>query len=231
MRDAMGGEVLREQIVRLFGEEPRIVSGAEEARLSFMGSLSGLSEVGDGSGDEVGMFDIGGGSTEVVIGRRVPGAAPVVSFAKSCDIGSVRLTERFSRADPPQPAELAAIRATARASFRDVPPLPGAGAPVGVAGTMTTLAAVQLGLTPYEGARVHGLKLSTVALAMAVNHLAKLDTPTRASLPGMEPKRADVIVAGGLIAVELLEHWRAKEVIISDRGVRWGLVEEFCSSG
>lgn len=227
MRDAMGGEVLREQIVRLFGEEPRVVSGAEEARLSFVGSLSGLSGVGDGTGDEVGMFDIGGGSTEVVIGKRLPGAAPVISFARSFDIGSVRLTERLCSADPPQPAELAAIRTTAREIFRDVPPLPGANAPVGVAGTMTTLAAVQLGLTPYDGARVHGLKLSAAALATTVSQVAKLDTRTRASVPGMEPKRADVIVAGGLIAVELLEHWRAREVIISDRGVRWGLLEEF----
>lgn len=228
MRDAKGGEVLRELVVRLFGEEPRVVSGAEEARLAFMGSLSGLSGVSQANGDEVGMFDIGGGSTEVVIGKRPRGLAPTISFAKSFDVGSVRLTERLCKTDPPRPAELAAIRAVAREAFRHVPPLPGASGPVGVAGTMTTLAAVQLALTPYDGARVHGLKLETEALAATVHRLAKLDTRTRASLPGMEPKRADVIVAGGLIAVELLEHWLAKEVVVSDRGVRWGIAEELC---
>lgn len=230
MREATGGEALRELVLRLFGVEPKVVSGAEEARLSFVGSLSGLSMVGDRSRDEAAVFDIGGGSTEVVIGKRPRGAAPIFSFAQSFNLGSVRLTERFCNADPPRPAELAAIRAAARETFREVPPLPRGRGPVGVAGTMTTLAAVQLGLTPYDGARVHGLKLEAEAFASTVDRLAKLDRGSRAALPGMEAKRADVIVAGGLIAVELLEHWQAKEVTISDRGVRWGIVEELCSS-
>ncbi len=226
MRDARGGEAVRACVARLFGEEPTVLAGADEARLSFIGALSGLPAVGD---REVGLFDIGGGSTEVVIGR-VESGAPQISYAHSFDVGSVRMTERFRPSDPPSSAELSSIRDCAREFFRTVPALPGPFAPVGVAGTMTTLAAVQLGLAPYDGSRVHGLTLTSDDLVATLGHLAAVDLKTRAGLPGMEPKRADVIVAGALLAVELLEHWSAREVIVSDRGVRWGLAEELCRS-
>jgi exopolyphosphatase/guanosine-5'-triphosphate,3'-diphosphate pyrophosphatase len=98
--------------------------------------------------------------------------------------------------------------------------------PVGIAGTVTTLAAVSLGLFPYDGARIHGQILSRQSLDATVTRLAALPLDARREVPGMEPKRADVIVAGGLIALALLEHWGADEVRVSDRGVRWGLAEE-----
>jgi exopolyphosphatase/guanosine-5'-triphosphate,3'-diphosphate pyrophosphatase len=85
---------------------------------------------------------------------------------------------------------------------------------------------VELALEPYDGARVHGHTMTRAALAAVVERLAGLDVAARAAVPGMEPKRADVIVAGGVIALALLDKWRADAVRISDRGVRWGLAEE-----
>jgi exopolyphosphatase/guanosine-5'-triphosphate,3'-diphosphate pyrophosphatase len=223
MRDASGGEALRSTVARLFGVQATVLTGQDEARLAFIGALSGLRGLDEQA--DVGVFDIGGGSTEVIMGRRGP-RGPQLSYAHSFDVGSVRLTERHCSSDPPSAAQIAEVRAVARDCFRAVPELKGPVAPVGVAGTMTTLAAVQLGLAPYDASKVHGLTLSAESLRSTVLGLAEVDATTRARLPGMEPKRADVIVAGGLIAVELLEHWETTSVVISDRGVRWGLAEE-----
>jgi exopolyphosphatase/guanosine-5'-triphosphate,3'-diphosphate pyrophosphatase len=91
---------------------------------------------------------------------------------------------------------------------------------------MTTLASVSIGMAPYDGARLHGRSLSCEELRRTVVRLASLDLAARRGVLGIEPKRADVIVAGGCIALSLLDHWRSRAVTISDRGVRWGLAEE-----
>jgi exopolyphosphatase/guanosine-5'-triphosphate,3'-diphosphate pyrophosphatase len=221
MRDAAGGESLRAAIRAMWGTEPRVVSGEEEARLAFTGSLSGL-EV---PAEEVGVFDVGGGSTEVVLGLAGSGIARI-DYAESFDIGSVRLTERHVSHDPPAADERRAVTSAAQSAFARVPQLPGKHPPVGVAGTMTTLAAVSLELSEYDGARVHGHRMRREDLRRTLDRLASLDVAARRRLPGMEPNRADVIVAGGLIALALLDHWNAEVVQISDRGVRWGLALE-----
>jgi exopolyphosphatase/guanosine-5'-triphosphate,3'-diphosphate pyrophosphatase len=221
MRDARGADELRAFVRATFGVEARVVSGDEEAQLSFSGALSGLPAQ---STEDVSVFDIGGGSTEVIVGRT--SRPPVISFAASYDLGSVRLTERHVSHDPLTPEERETIVRTARDAFLAVPLLPGAREPIGIAGTMTTLAAVSLALVPYDGARVHNTVMTRLELEGVVAHLARLDLPSRRALPGMEPKRADVIVAGGLIALALLDHWGARAVRISDRGVRWGLADE-----
>jgi len=219
MRDAAGGEELREAVRALFGVDARVIGGDEEARLTFEGSLSGI-EVG---AERLGVFDIGGGSTEVVLGAVGEGGA-AIDYARSFDVGSVRLTERHVAHDPPRAAEMDALRAAARETFAAVPPLPVASpVPVGIAGTMTTLASVSLGMDEYDGARVHGLEMSRAELTRVVDLLAAAPLAERARVRGMEPKRADVIVAGGVIALELLARWNASAVRISDRGVRWGL--------
>lgn len=249
MRDAEGGETLRARIGAAFGVGVRVLSGDEEARLTFRGAVSGLAF---DERSDVAVFDIGGGSTEVVIGRSTR-PAPVLTFAQSFDIGSVRLTERLVSSDPPTAAELGAVRRAALDAFRPVPPLrPGCRA-VGVAGTVTTLAAVALGVDPYDAGRVHGSELSGDSLRAVVDRLSRLDLDQRRQVGGIEPKRADVIVAGGLIALALLEHWNdehgdehrnehrgehwgapgssASAIIVSDRGVRWGLAEDLlCQS-
>jgi len=212
MRDARGGEVVKMAVHELLGVWARVISGQEEARLTFRGALSGMPAQ---DGDAV-VFDIGGGSTEVVAGRMQPFA---LSLSESFDVGSVRLTERHGE-------DTAAIAASAREAFAKLPAIAPGTVPVGVAGTMTTLAAVELGLVPYDGARVHGHTMTKGALEEVVARLSALDVEARRKVAGMEPKRADVIVAGGHIALALLAHWGADAVRVSDRGVRWGLAEE-----
>jgi exopolyphosphatase/guanosine-5'-triphosphate,3'-diphosphate pyrophosphatase len=225
MRDAGGGEEVREHVRRLLGVDARVLGGEEEARLSFRGAVSGLAI---DARKDVGVFDIGGGSTEVVIGR-IDEAATRLSFGTSYDVGSVRLTERHVTHDPPTSDERETMGHAASSAFAGVPPLPDSTIPVGIAGTMTTLAAVSLGLTPYDGARVHGHVMTLTELRRVVECLARAKLDARRQVPGMEPKRADVIVAGGMIALALLEHWAAATVRVSDRGVRWGLAEELLS--
>ncbi len=222
MRDARGGEDLRRSIRTIFGVDARVLSGDEEARIGFAGGLDGLDLP---TNEEVAMFDIGGGSTEVVLGRQ---AAPeaTLSYVESFDVGSVRLTERHIRSDPPSAAELAAISASASAAFARVPALTADATPVGVAGTVTTLASVAFSVAPYVGARVHGTILPVETLRRTIQRLAALDVSSRRRVVGMEPNRADVIVAGGYIALALLDHWQAGAVRVSDRGLRWGLARE-----
>ena len=219
MRDARGGEAVRAHVQTVLGVDARVISGDEEARVSFAGTISGLG-YDEGSGD-IAIFDIGGGSTEVVIGR--PPAT--IAYAHSFDVGSVRLTERHVKSDPPTKADLDAVRRDARRAFADVPLIAEGTLPVGVAGTMTTLASIAMGLATYDSARVHGYVMETRELADVVERLAAVPVEERRNITGLEPKRADVIVAGGLVAQALLERWEAAAVRVSDRGVRWGLAQ------
>lgn len=221
MRDAGGGEEVREHVRARLGVPARTISGDEEARLTFAGALSGIQDIP--SGARVRVFDIGGGSTEVVHGQR---GASALAYAHSYDVGSVRMTERHVTSDPPTPAEMAAMRHAAKDAFAAVPPFESEVPPVGIAGTMTTLAAVSLEMADYDGARVHGLTLPVRELQRVADRLASLPLEERSRLPGLEPKRADVIVAGSLVALAYLEHVGATAVTISDRGVRWGLAEQ-----
>ncbi len=214
MRDARGGAELQASISSMFGVEARVLSGDEEARLTFAGAVGGLALP---DRDEVAVFDVGGGSTEIVIGTVRGERTP--RFSRSFDIGSVRLTERHGE-------RIADIERAVRDELAGVPRLPSAHPPIGVAGTVTTLAAVSLGLAPYDGARVHGHLMHAVEVRRVVRDLAAMDVETRRRVPGMEPARADVIVAGGIIVQTLLELWSSDAVLVSDRGVRWGLAEE-----
>jgi exopolyphosphatase/guanosine-5'-triphosphate,3'-diphosphate pyrophosphatase len=225
MRDAGGGEAVRAHVKAKLGVEAQTISGDEEARFTFAGALSGISAIGPAA--RVRVFDIGGGSTEVVHGEH---GKREILFARSYDVGSVRLTERHVKSDPPAEADLAAVRADARATFASVPAFESDVPPVGIAGTMTTLAAVSLKMTTYDAARVHGLTMPIADIERVVAELASVPLARRSTVPGLEPKRADVIVAGGLVALAYLEHVGAREVVISDRGVRWGLAEQLAHS-
>lgn len=215
MRDARGGPEFAADAARVLGAPPRIVSGDEEARLTFGGALSGLEIAGASL-----VFDVGGGSTELVVGAgRVPGARV------SLDVGAVRLSERHVAHDPPLPSELDAARATVRAALASAPRPPDGATVVGVAGTVTTLAAIALEIVPYDGARVHGATLSADAVSDVAARLAKLPLARRREVPGLDPKRADVIPCGAVIVEETLSCFGARELVVSDRGVRWGLAE------
>jgi exopolyphosphatase / guanosine-5'-triphosphate,3'-diphosphate pyrophosphatase len=225
MRDACGGEVLVERARELLGVAPRVISGREEAELTFAGALAGLDLEGP-----VVVFDLGGGSTEVILGTAGPD--DMVEQAVSLDVGSVRLSERHVRSDPPGAAELLAVRHDARAALATLGArwsLPGAPAPraplVGVAGTVTTLAAYVLGVSPYDAERVHGARISAAEVAGATGRLSAMRLEERRSVPAIDPKRADVIVAGALIVEEILAWAGAAELLVSDRGVRWGLAK------
>jgi exopolyphosphatase/guanosine-5'-triphosphate,3'-diphosphate pyrophosphatase len=223
MRDARGGADFAREAAALLGEAPRVISGDEEARLTFRGALSGLPLP---PGPTL-VFDVGGGSTELIVGE-VSGSSLHIERAVSLDIGSVRLTERYLRSDPPAPSEAEALRAEVDRQLTAFPPAPGASL-VGVAGTVTTLAAVARGVVPYDGARVHGLDLAAPEVEALARRLASLPLAERRELPGLEPKRADVIVAGALL-VERLVGWGGwPRLVVSDRGVRWGLALEALS--
>jgi len=217
MRDASGGEAIVEACRGLFGVPARVLSGEEEARATFRGALSGMADVGR----EVVVFDIGGGSTEIVLGA--PGGA--TKEARSYDVGSVRLTERISPSDPPTTAELEATQRLAEELLEGVTKAPDEASCVGIAGTMTTLCAVHLGLEPYVGARVHGATMSVGEIEAVVTRLARLPLAERRRVAGLDEKRADVIVAGGVLALAVLRRLGKSQVRVSDRGVRWGLAE------
>jgi len=218
LRDAHGAEAFRDGARAIVGVDPRVLSGDEEATFTFAGATSDQRE----RGARV-VFDIGGGSTEVVLGDA---ASAAISFATSLDIGSVRLTERLVRSDPPSRSELDAVARAVDEALAPLPPMACELAPIGVAGTMTTLASVALALPRYDVARIHGAVVATAQLEAALAHLELARTDERRAIPAMVAARADVIVAGGRIAIALLRRLGATSVVVSDRGVRWGLAHD-----
>ena len=220
MRDAVGGQEFVARAADILGVAPRVIDGNEEARLTFAGALSGLNQTG-----KVTVFDIGGGSTEIIVGTLTEDTRHI-SAGVSLDIGSVRLFERHVRSDPPTTEELERVQRDILSALAKAPrPEPGA-ILVGVAGTVTQLAALELKLERYDAMRVHGSTLTRGTVDRLAARLASLTLAERRALPGMEPSRADVLVVGSAIAQAVL-HWSgAAELIVSDRGVRWGLAEE-----
>jgi exopolyphosphatase/guanosine-5'-triphosphate,3'-diphosphate pyrophosphatase len=231
LRDAEGAAQFLDEAERILGVWPRVIAGEEEARLTFRGALSGLSLPG-----KLLVFDIGGGSTELIVGDA--GGSTDPESRVSLDIGSVRLFERLVKSDPPSPAELDAVQSEIARELAGAAPLSQIAADtadrtltlVGVAGTVTTLKALELGLPAYDAARVHGSRLSLATVERLFAQLSALPLAERVKLPGLEPKRADVIVVGALIVRELLRRAGATETVVSDRGVRFGLLEALISA-
>jgi exopolyphosphatase/guanosine-5'-triphosphate,3'-diphosphate pyrophosphatase len=147
----------------------------------------------------------------------------------SLPIGSVVLTERFIAHDPPTEPERAALVEAVDAALAEAPP--SRGAVVGIAGTVTTYAAIALGLDDYDATKVHGLRLERAALEREVERLGAMPLDDRRRTPGLQPKRADVIYAGGVILSRVLRRAGADACLVSDRGIRWGLLYEAAASG
>ena len=223
-RDAVGVDAFLDAAERILGARPRVISGEAEARLTFLGALSGLSVAGP-----VAVYDIGGGSTEIVFGHVEPGRSPTISFATSLDVGCVRLTERHVRRDPPSRSELDAVRGSVGEVLSGLVRSAGPLTWVGIGGTITTLVAVELGLEPYDPSKVHGSVLTVDQVAGLVQRLGALPVSERRVVPGLDPKRADVIVTGGCIVQQLLAWSGTQQTRVSDRGVRWGLAIELGS--
>ncbi len=216
MRDAANGLAFRDEIQRRFGMDARTISGDEEARLTFLGATSGRDP-----GAATLVIDIGGGSTEFVTGR--PGADP--DFHVSTRMGSVRHTERHLHHDPPTADELDALAEDARATVEaDVPAdvREHVEAGIAVAGTATSLAAIDQELDPYDPEKVHGYRLSLVRCKALVERLAGLTVAERRELAGLHPDRAPTIVAGAVILLESIRAFALDSVEISETDILHG---------
>ncbi|MBK9752615.1 MAG: Ppx/GppA family phosphatase [Nannocystis sp.] len=197
----------------VLGVPVRVLSGDEEARLSYLSVARETPE-----GGPLRVLDIGGGSTELVLGD-----GETMLSAVSHPVGAVRLTERLVSADPPTPAMLAAVRAAAMAAFRHQPVAPH---PVlhALAGTATTTAALLLGLPVYDRLRVDGSRFTTAQVEALRDALAGETLAQRCQRPCLERGRADVVVAGVTILLAALEHCGAGTLVVRDRGLRFALV-------
>ncbi len=203
---------------QILGADVEVIDGAREAALTFAAVRAAFPEYGPG---ELAVVDIGGGSTEIVLAR-----AGAVRFRTSLPLGSVRLTERFVGHDPPNDDEIAAVIGEVGAALSAVPFGDGGGPLVGVAGTVTSLAVMALNLGSYDAARVHGYRLATGELGRQIDRLRAATQAEREHMPGLDPRRADVILAGALILDQIARAARISEIRVSDRGIRWGLLHE-----
>ena len=201
VRDAENGEAFLGEIEWSYGFTTRLLTGDEEATLTCKGVANG-----GPLGDDTLVLDVGGGSTELI----------TLARSVSLDIGSVRLTERFLSSDPPTRQELDACGSAVRKAL----PALGPRKAIGVAGTITTLAALELG--GYDPERVHGHRLTRSAVQAQLARLASLPIAQRRQLPGLEPERAPVIAAGAVIVDEVLRRYGLDELEVSERDLLHG---------
>lgn len=216
VRDAHNREEFFEGVRRLTGAEPELLSGEDEARATFLGTLSDLDEAGP-----VLVVDIGGGSTELVMGEAEP------KHLVSLDIGCVRMHEKHLLSDPPSADELAALRADVadhlEPALEELRVPPGARM-IGVAGTVTQLAALKIGLLVYDPDVTHHMVLSHGDVRLMAKRLGSIRYAQRRETPGLEPGRADVIVAGAEILLGVMETFDAAEVLVSEKDILDGLI-------
>jgi exopolyphosphatase / guanosine-5'-triphosphate,3'-diphosphate pyrophosphatase len=216
VRDAANGAAFAAAVRERYGLEGRTLTGDEEARLTYLGASTGRTEAGP-----LLVIDIGGGSTELVVGAR--GA---VDFHVSTQAGVVRHTERHIHSDPPQAAELAALAADARSVIGAAVPeeiRERAGAAVAVAGTATSCAAIDLELDPYDPEKVEGHVLARPRIEQLRSRLAAIPLAERRAVTGLHPDRAPTIVAGTVILLEVLSAFALDAVEISERDILWGV--------
>lgn len=208
VRDAANGADFLAGIESRYGFATRLLDGREEAETTFSGITSERALE-----QETLVVDIGGGSTELLLGGPLG-----VTFATSLQAGCVRLTERFLGDDPPLPAQLEAAAAEIRSLL---PPL-GVTRAIGVAGTVTTVAAIDLGLTRHDATRIHGHRISAGTVRRVLDELAALPLTAREQVDGLEPARAPVIV-GGLVALhEVMRTYGLPELEASERDILHG---------
>lgn len=208
VRDAENGEAFLGEIEWSYGFTTQLLDGAAEASLMARGVSAGRPAL-----EGTLLVDIGGGSTELVLC-----SSGVVVSSTSIDVGCVRVTERFLESNPPTPPELAAAAAYVRAL------LPTLVAPraIGVAGTVTTLATLDLGLPAYDPERTHGHRVSRTAVDEQLARLAGMTLEERLLVPGLEPGRAAVIIAGLVVLREIMETYDLDEIEASERDILHG---------
>jgi exopolyphosphatase/guanosine-5'-triphosphate,3'-diphosphate pyrophosphatase len=216
-RDATNRDELLGPAAEILGTTVELLSGEDEGRLTFLGATTGL----DAPAPHL-VVDIGGGSTEFSVGTGTP------EGVMSIDVGCVRLTEAWLHSDPPAAEELSQAISVVQAYLDDVDrDLPTAGAArtlVGVAGTVTTVAAVEIGLAEYDPEVLHHFRLTRAAAEDVFRTLATEKAADRRHNPGLEPARVDVIVGGAAVLVAVMRHWAFEEMIVSEADILDGLI-------
>jgi exopolyphosphatase / guanosine-5'-triphosphate,3'-diphosphate pyrophosphatase len=217
VRDARNAQEFLSAATLLAGAQAVALSGPEEARLSFLGATAELPD------RECLVFDIGGGSTEFVAGR------PPLQIAGriSLDIGAVRLTERYLPSDPPATEEMLSLEAAIDAQLDRVAEhleVPDGATLIGLGGTVTTLAALSLGLDRYESELVDGSIVRRESMDALYRSLARMPVAARTRMPVLPEGRADVIVAGAAILSRTLARWSFPELLVSEKDILDGLV-------
>jgi len=222
-RDAANSQEFTDRVVEVLGVAPEVISGDEEARLSFTGATRELVAV-----DTLPPYlvaDIGGGSTEFILG-----GPEGVAAERSVNIGCVRLTERHLHGDPPPRPEVANTTAdidTALDLVAAVVPAEAAATFVGLAGSVTTVAAIALGLDHYDADKIHHSRISAARVHEISGDLLAMTRAERAAIPGMHPGRVDVIGAGALVLDRVMARFGFAEVLVSEHdildGIAWSL--------
>ena len=217
-RDASNRDEFFDAAERVVGVRPELLGGDEEGRLSFRGATAEL----DPSHGPFLVVDIGGGSTEFAVGTTAP------EGVISVDMGCVRITEKFLHGDPPTPEELSQAISVIHAYLddvtREVPATLDAARLVGLAGTVSTMAAVEIGLAEYDRDRIHHFVLTREAAEDVFRTLALERRADRLHNPGLEEARADVIVGGAAVLVTIMRHFDFGECLVSEADILDGLV-------
>lgn len=216
VRDASNGAAFAARVREDFALDARVLSGSEEAQLTFLGAMSGR----PAPSEPTVVIDIGGGSTEFVVGR-----GRTAGFHVSLPAGVVRMSERHIHSDPPEPAQLQSLALDARTTFLEGLP-PEVRAPVkraiAVAGTATSAAAIDQELDPYDPARVHGYPLLLATVDLLLARLADMTDARRRTVVGLDPDRAPTIVAGMILLGEALRAFALEEVEVSEHDILFG---------
>jgi len=209
VRDAANGEEFVARVRDVYGIDARVISGDEEARLTFLGATDGRDDA-----EHVAVVDIGGGSTEIVTGT---------GFRTSLQMGVVRFTERHLHHDPPEPEELQRLTGSVREVLTAVLPVrPQVQTLVAVAGTATTASAIAHHIEPYDPNLVHGTHVAEGALEEMLARLALLPNAERREVPGLHPDRAPTIVAGVTILLECMRAFGLDEIEVSEHDILLG---------
>ena len=217
VRDAANGREFADTVEQRYGIVPHILSGDDEARLTFLGATS---ERDPADRTPTLVFDIGGGSTEVVIGE-----GQEMTFHVSTQAGVVRQTERHIQTDPPSPEELEELREDVHEIITGAVPEShrrAVGHAIGVAGTATSMAAIAQELEPYDASKVHGYHITVGESERILERLAALPLKERRQVKGLHPDRAPTIVAGAIILLEVLRLFGLNEVEISEHDILRG---------
>lgn len=204
-RDAANSELFLDRAETALGVRPEVISGVEEARLTFAGAVGSVEDAGPYV-----VIDIGGGSTEFAFGDTG------VDYSRSVDIGSVRLTERAVRSRPAPERVVDEGRAIVDRLFEDVHLPSSPNSVIGVGGTFTSLAAIVLGLEQYDRSRVHLARLHAPDLASVIDRLRRLSIPETAAIPALDPARAPVLLAGAIVAERALARVGVDSLVISE---------------